>query len=366
MRPLIYFSVVLFRLFYGALFADTLSSIQLPPGFSISIFAEGLDKPREMALGNKGTVFVGSMDDKVYALTFDPHSPQKAKEKYIMAQNLNTPNGVAFVGEDLFIAEISQIDKLAAIESNLTHPTKLQIVNATYPKDEQHGWKYIALGPDGWLYIPIGAPCNVCKPKDPYATITRMKLDGSKKEIYARGIRNTVGFDWDPLTKQLWFTDNGRDMLGDNTPPDELNHAPKAGMNFGYPYCHGKSVSDPEFGKEHSCSEFTPPAIELGPHVASLGMLFYQGKIFPAEYQNQIFIAEHGSWNRTRPIGYRVSLVKLDSKRNPTNYSVFASGWLSPDEKVSGRPVALLMLPDGSLLVSDDYGGRIYRITYSK
>jgi glucose/arabinose dehydrogenase len=238
------------------------------------------------------------------------------------------------------------------------------VVYDKYPNDEHHGWKYIAFGPDGYLYVPVGMPCNICFPESPiYGTITRLRPDGSGFEIYASGIRNTVGFDWQPVRKELWFTDNGRDMMGDNRPPDELNRVIRKGQNFGFPYCHGINILDPEFGKGHNCTEFTPPEVELGPHVAALGMKFYTGNMFPAEYKNRIFIAEHGSWNRTVPIGYRITLVTL-MDGTPQEYKVFAEGWLDADGTAWGRPVDVLIMHDGSMLVSDDKAGVIYRISH--
>ena len=238
------------------------------------------------------------------------------------------------------------------------------MVTDRYPTDRHHGWKFIAFGPDGWLYVPVGAPCNVCLPPGPlHETITRMKPDGSAIEVFARGVRNSVGFDWRPGSHDLWFTDNGRDWLGDDRPPDELNHAPKAGMHFGFPYCHGRALPDPEFGRDKACTDFTPPAAELGPHVAALGMRFYTGTMFPPEYRGRIFIAEHGSWNRTTPIGYRVTTARLDGDR-VVGYEPFATGWLGDNGQIAGRPVDVLVMPDGALLVSDDHAGAIYRIAY--
>jgi glucose/arabinose dehydrogenase len=237
------------------------------------------------------------------------------------------------------------------------------VVNDGFPRETHHGWKFIAFGPDGRLYVPVGAPCNVCEREDPrFASIQRMRPDGTGQETFARGVRNTVGFDWDPSTKELWFTDNGRDWLGDDLPPDELNHAPGKGLHFGFPYRHGKEIPDPEFGKKKIREEFVPPAWELGPHVAALGMRFYTGTMFPDKYRGHIFIAEHGSWNRSTPIGYRVTLVRVESGR-ATGYEVFAEGWLS-EGRAWGRPVDLLVMPDGALLVSDDKAGAIYRISY--
>jgi glucose/arabinose dehydrogenase len=277
------------------------------------------------------------------------------------------PNGVAFRDGALYVAEVNRVLRYDNIEANLRRAPEPVVVNDEFPQDEHHGWKFIRFGPDGQLYVPVGAPCNVCDSEDErYAALLRMQPDGTGLEVFAHGIRNTVGFDWHPETNELWFTDNGRDMLGDDVPPDELNHAPEPALHFGFPFCHGGDISDPEFGQSRSCDEFTPPAQKLGPHVAALGMRFYTGTMFPEEYRNQIFIAEHGSWNRSEPIGYRVSLVRLDEDYHVTSYEVFAEGWLQEDGKFWGRPVDVLVMPDGSLLVSDDDSGAIYRITYQQ
>jgi len=342
-----------------------LDKIKLPPGFHISVFADQIENARSLALGAKGTVFVSTrQNDKVYALV-DADGDGKADKVYIIAHGLKTPNGVAFHNGALFIAQVDSIWRLDNIEDHLADPPKPVLVFDSLPHAEHHGWKYIAFGPDNKLYIPVGAPCNNCDSSetDPrYASICRINEDGTGFEIFAHGVRNSVGFDWDPVTKDLWFTDNGRDMMGDNIPPDKLNHAPKAGMNFGYPYCQGGDIKDPEYGDRHPCSDFTPPVVKLDAHVASLGMKFYTGNMFPREYRNQILIAEHGSWNRTKRIGYRISLVRFN-KDSTTTYTRFAEGWLQ-GETPWGRPVDLLQLKDGSLLVSDDFGDAVYRITY--
>ena len=343
--------------------APPLADIRLPPGFSVSVYAADVPDARSMTLGDKGTLFVGSRRaGKVYAI-LDRNGDHKADQVITLASGLNMPNGVAFRDGALYVAEVDRILRYDDIEARLTNPPAPVVVNAAFPSDGHHGWKFIRFGPDGLLYVPVGAPCNICEP-DParYAAIFRMRPDGSGLQQFARGIRNTVGFDWDPASHELWFTDNGRDWLGDDRPPDELNHAPKAGMNFGYPYCHGKAILDPEFGAGHSCSEFTPPALELGAHVASLGMRFYSGSMFPAPYRGQIFIAQHGSWNRSSKVGYRVMLVRLKDGK-PDSYEVFADGRLR-DGRVSGRPVDVQVMPDGALLVSDDYANAIYRISY--
>lgn len=343
-----------------------LDKIKLPPGFQINIFAE-VDNARSLVVSPSGIVYVGNRHaDKVYAVK-DEDGDGIADKRWVLASGLNSPNGVAFKDGDLYIAEISRILKLSDIETQLDNPPTPVVVNDKFPDRNWHGWKYIAFGPDGLLYVPIGAPCNVCEPEDGFAVITRLDVstEGAEREVYASGIRNTVGFTWHPETKELWFTDNGRDYLGDDVPPCELNYAPKAGMHFGFPYCHAGTIQDPEFGKKKSCDEFTKPAQVLRAHVAALGVKFYTGDMFPVEYKNQVFIAEHGSWNRTRKIGYQVSLVKIANNNTSAGYEAFATGWLDEEaQKAWGRPVDVLVLRDGSMLVSDDQAGVVYRISY--
>jgi glucose/arabinose dehydrogenase len=312
-------------------------------------------------MGPGGTLFVGTRDGAVYAVV-DAGDGTKAREVLTLAKDLNEPNGVAVRDGALYVAEVSRILRFDGIETRLRNPGTPAVVTDALPKDGHHGWKFIAFGPDGLLYVPVGAPCNVCKRSDPYASILRMKADGTGSEVFARGVRNTVGFDWDPATKQLWFTDNGRDRMGDDLPPDELNHAPAAGMHFGYPWCHGGDVKDPEFGRERPCSDFTRPALKIQAHAAPLGMRFYNGVSFPERYRGRIFIAEHGSWDRSKKVGYRVVVARLEDGKG--REEVFAEGWLE-GQKAWGRPVDVLVRPDGSLLVSDDKAGVIYRIAYA-
>ena len=343
--------------------SSRLNSIRLPAGFQIEIYAPDVPGARSLALGDRGTVFVGTRGEgKVYGVVNPGGDPGSAKV-IVLAKGLHSPNGVAFRDGALYVAGISRILRFDRIESQLADPGSPVVVNDRFPREAHHGWKFIAFGPDGMLYVPVGAPCNVCEREDPrFASIQRMRPDGTEQETFARGVRNTVGFDWDPSTKELWFTDNGRDWLGDDLPPDELNHAPRKGLHFGFPYRHGKEIPDPEFGKKKIREEFVSPAWELGPHVAALGMRFYTGTMFPEKYRGQIFIAEQGSWNRSTPIGYRVTLVRVGSGR-ATGTEVFAEGWLS-EGRAWGRPVDLLVMPDGALLVSDDKAGAIYRISY--
>jgi glucose/arabinose dehydrogenase len=357
-----------------------LNLIKLPPGFSIEIYASEVANARQLALGAKGTVFVGTRNppagNVVYALV-DKNGDQKADQVLTVAKGLNEPNGVAFRDGALYVGEIHRVIKFEGIESRLENPGAPVVVNDTLPKDRHHGQKFIGFGPDGLLYIPVGAPCNVCEREDPrYASIMRMKPDGSGLEVFAHGVRNTVGFDWHPQTRELWFTDNGRDNMGDDVPTDELNTAPKPGLHFGFPYCHQGDVADPDFGAKKPCSAFQPPARKLDAHVAAIGMRFYTGKMFPAEYQNQIIVAEHGSWNRSTPQGYRLSLLKLEGNR-VVSYTRFAEGWLRGLKPapagggvmvgdVWGRPADVLVMPDGALLVSDDRAGVVYRISHKR
>jgi glucose/arabinose dehydrogenase len=341
-----------------------LDAITLPPNFTINIYAADVENARSLALGDSGTLFVGTRSaGRVYAV-LDRNHDARGDEVITIAEGLNMPNGVAFRDGSLYVAEVNRVLRYDSIESRLKNFPKPVIVRDSFPKDAHHGWKFIRFGPDDKLYVPVGAPCNICESSNEiFSSITRINPDGSNLEIFAHGVRNTVGFDWHPKTGELWFTDNGRDWLGDDLPPDELNRAPRKGMHFGFPYCHGGTIADPEFGSKRRCKEFVSPSIALGPHVAALGMRFYTGTMFPDLYRRQVFIAEHGSWNRTSPIGYRISLVRLHGNQ-AISYDVFAKGWLK-DGRAWGRPVDVLVMPDGALLVSDDRAGVIYRISYN-
>ena len=340
-----------------------LDKLTLPPGFKISVFAE-VPGARSLTLSPAGTLFVGTQGNKIYAVQ-DKDKNGLADEVYTVASGLNTPNGVAFKDGSLYVAEISRILRFDNVEASLQNPPAYTVVSDKFPTDGAHGWKFIAFGPDGKLYVPVGAPCNVCEPDAMHACITRMNPDGSGLEVFAKGIRNTVGFDWNPQTKELWFTDNGRDNLGDDRPNDELNNAPRAGLHFGYPYCHQGNILDPEFGQGKNCDDYTKPALLMGPHTASLGLRFYNASLFPAEYQGGIFVAQHGSWNRSTPIGYQVVFVKMENGKAVSS-TPFVSGWLQNNGDVLGRPVDVQVAQDGSLFVSDDKQGVVYRITYRK
>lgn len=344
--------------------AVDLGAIKLPPGFGISLYTDQTPNARALALGDDGTVYVGSMSEgRVFAVR-DEDRDGKADKTYTVASGLNMPNGVAVLDGDLYVAEISRIIRFKGIAGHLADPPAPEVVYDGFPKEVHHGWKYLRVGPDRKLYTAVGAPCNICLPdREIFATLVRLDPDGKNVETFARGVRNSVGFDWHPDSKALWFTDNGRDWLGDDAPPDELNNAPKPGLHFGYPYCHGGDIADPEFGGKKSCAEFTPPSWKFPAHVAALGARFYTGSQFPPEYRGRLFVAQHGSWNRSEKQGYRVVSVRFEGGK-PVEEQAFAAGWLQPDGKVTGRPVDILPMPDGALLVSDDAAGAIYRIAY--
>lgn len=340
-----------------------MDEIELPEGFQIEVFADQLPEARSLARSEAGTIFVGTRDENaVYALQ-DVDADGRADSAYTIAEGLDTPNGVAVRKGTLYVAEIGRILRYNDVEHRLQDPPEPVVVTNAFPEDEHHGWKYIAFGPNDQLYVPVGAPCNVCDPGDPYAALHRLAPDGSSHEIVARGVRNTVGFDWHPETGNLWFTDNGRDWLGDDRPPDELNRLTEPDQHFGYPYVHGTDLVDPEFGDGQDPSDYVGPEQALGPHVAALGLTFYTGSQFPDAYRGDLFIAEHGSWNRSTKIGYRVMRVHLNENHEAVRYVPFATGWLQGDSNW-GRPVDVLQTPNGALLVSDDQTGVVYRITY--
>ncbi|MGH9551372.1 MAG: PQQ-dependent sugar dehydrogenase [Terriglobales bacterium] len=361
--------------------AQGLARLALPPGFHIELYAS-VPSARQMASGPNGTLFVGTRiaNGSVYAVPDRDHDG-KADGVIELVTGLNTPNGVAVRDGALYVAEIPRILRIDNVETKLAPHAKFKVVYDKLPTDPHHGWKYIKFGPDGWLYVPIGAPCNVCvSPDARFASLMRIKPDGTGLESYAKGIRNTVGFDWDPRTHELYFTDNGRDWLGDDIPCDELDYAPHPGMNFGFPYRWGDNQIDKDFGdKAPAGMEFTPPALCLGPHVAALGMKFYTGEMFPKQYKNDVFVCEHGSWNRSKKIGYRVMHIGFKNGK-PATYEPFITGFLAGDQPSTnksfnfgslnssgepwGRPVDVLQMPDGALMISDDHSGSIYRVTY--
>lgn len=343
--------------------AGNISQIKLPPGFEISVYAQGVENARQLALGDLGTVFAGSRKaGKVHAIV-DANGDHVADQVYLLAEDLEMPSGLEFKFGSLYVGAVDRILRYDDIESWLDQPPEPVVITDGFPDKTHHGWKYLRFGPDGLLYVPVGAPCNICDEAD-FAQILRLYPDGSGMEVFAEGVRNSVGLAFHPESGDLWFTDNGRDLLGDDLPGDELNHAARAGMHFGYPYCHQGDSPDPEYGKGHSCENYTAPSLTLEAHVAALGLKFYSGSMFPAEYVNQLFIAQHGSWNRTEKSGYNIILVRFDDDGNVIGSEVFASGWLQGQENW-GRPNDVLQMPDGSLLISDDQQGAIYRIVYT-
>jgi glucose/arabinose dehydrogenase len=341
-----------------------LDKIELPPGFKIEIYAQGVDNARQMVHADGGTIFAGSRrDGKVWALT-DADGNQRAESVRLIDKGLKMPSGIEFRGGSLYVGAVERILRYDNIEALLDHPPQPVVVTDALPDKEHHGWKYLRFGPDGKLYIPVGIPCNICD-EEGFGEIRRMNPDGSGMEVYATGVRNSVGLAFHPQNGQLWFTDNGRDMLGDDLPADELNYAPRQGMHFGFPYCHQGDLPDEEFGKGRDCGDYIPPVAKLDPHGAALGLAFYTGDMFPAEYKNRLFITQHGSWNRTEKTGYRILVLEVQPDGRVVDKKVFAAGWLQGQE-VWGRPNDVMVMPDGALLVSDDLAGVIYRISYTQ
>lgn len=343
--------------------ADKLPTAQLkvPKGFNIEVYASGIPNARSLRVGDEGTVFVGNrFIGKVFAVV---KKDDKTEVKTI-AEGMHRPNGIAYANGTLYVAELSKVWRFDNIEKNLDKPEK-KLIYDNLPTDEAHGWKFISIGPDNKLYIPIGQPGNNVLHDDAHGQIRRINLDGSGMEIVAKGVRNTVGFDWHPVSKQLYFTDNSRDWMSEDLPNDELNRVTKVGEHFGSPYCWQGNIPDPEFGWGRSCSEFTKPVALLGPHTAALGMRFYTGNMFPKDYKNGAFIARHGSWNKSQKEGGDVVFARFNADGTVKSIEPFMTGFLVNNNYI-GRPVDVQPMKDGSLLVSDDWNGAIYRVTYGK
>jgi len=338
-----------------------IGQLKMATGFKLEVYASGIANARSLRIGDKGTFFVSNrVLDKVYAIV----ERNGKRETKVIVSGLDRPNGLAFHNGTLYIGEGTKISKLEKIEDNIDNPGKPVVIYSDLPNHQSHGWKFIAIGPDNKLYINVGAPCNICEPPETNAQIRRINLDGTGAEVFARGVRNSVGFDWHPITKDLYFTDNGRDWLSEDLPEDELNRVTKVGQHFGFPYCHQGNFTDREMGWGRSCDEFTPPVALMGPHSAALGMRFYTGNMFPREYRNAIFIARHGSWNRTKKIGGDIVVAKLNVDGTVKSVEPFITGFLNNNE-YWGRPVDVHVMKDGSMLISDDYAGAVYRVTYS-
>jgi glucose/arabinose dehydrogenase len=341
-----------------------ISNLRLPPGFRIEIWASGMPGVRHMTRGDRGTVWAGTRTiGRVYEIRDDGGR----RTPRVLVDKLTQPNGVAFRNGSLYVVAIDKVLRFDGIEAN---PNARPVdVTAAFnlPPKQHHGWKYVAFGPDGKLYIPFGAPCNICVPEAAYAQIRRYNPDGSGMEVVARGVRNSVGFDFHPRTRELWFTDNGRDWMSDDGPEEELNRVSRAGEFFGYPYCHANGIPDPDVSKPNACAGVTLPVALLGPHAAALGMRFYTGSMFPAEYRDAALVARRGSWNRTRLSGYDVVRVTVSADGRNARVEPFITGWMDPaTNKFWGRPVDVLQMPDGSLLVADEQVGAIYRVTYAR
>ncbi len=340
-----------------------IDEIRLPDGFEIAIFADSVPNVRQLSISPAGTVFAGSRrEGKVYAIV-DENRDWQADEVFVIASGLSMPTGTAFRDGALYVAATNRVLRFDNIESQLDDPPQPIVVVDDLPSARQHGWRYMKFGADGRLYIPIGIPCNACDAPAPYGQILGVDPDGQNRAPYVSGIRSVQGLDWHPVTGEMWFSDNGRDRMGDNVPPDEINRVGRQGENYGAPWCHGGTIPDPDLPGA-SCDRFAPPVANLPAHVAPLGIAFYDGDQFPEAYQNRLFVVEHGSWNRSTPIGYRITMLDFDADGAPV-YQVFAEGWLGQDGDYWGRPADIFIAPDGSLLIADDSAGAVYRISYT-
>lgn len=342
--------------------AEELTFITVPDGFSVEYFAYDVPGARSMTMSNNGIVYVGTRSEGVVYALIDENMDGYADERVVVAKDLNTPNGVAWKDGDLYVAEIERIIVYRDIDETYGDHPAYEVLYDKLPKDVHHGWRFIDFGPDGKLYVSIGAPCNICEEDEPFGTIIRMSDNFDSYDVVAKGVRNSVGFGWDQ-DSVMWFTDNGRDWSGDDIPPDELNVLRTEGEHFGFPYCHGSRLEDTEYGNGKDCEDYSAPVLELGPHVAALGIEFLSVKNWPEEYDDMLLIAEHGSWNRTVPIGYRIMMTKVSEIR-AEGYDVFAEGWLDEEGSATGRPVDVMQLDDNSIILSDDKADAIYKVSY--
>ena len=338
--------------------------IKMPKGFHVEVWAHGMPGVRMMARGSQGTIWAGS---RIIGRVYEIKDKGGVRQHRILAEKLTQPNGVAFQGGNLYIMAINRVFRYDGIEDNPNVKPVELTAQFKLPPDVHHNWKFIAFGPDSRLYVQVGAPCNICEPSPEHGQIRRYIADGSGMEVVARGVRNSVGFDFHPQTGELWFTDNGRDWQGENGPQDELNRVSKMGEFFGFPYCHANGIPDMDIKKKDPCKGATLPVALMGPHAAALGMRFYTGSMFPKEYQNSIFVARRGSWNRSELFGFDVANVRAGADGKNAKVTPFMTGFRDPKEnKFWGRPVDVLQLPDGSMLVADEQVGAIYRVTYKK
>ncbi len=340
--------------------------LKLPPGFKAEIWATGLVGGRAMAFSDsQQKLWVGT---RAIGRVYEVADYGDRRNVRVLVDKLTQPAGVAFSKGSLYVFAIDKVLRYDNIESN--YGTSAADITAAFnlPKEQHHNWKYVRFGPDGKLYVPFGAPCNICEPPTKeYAQIRRYNPDGSGMQVIATGVRNSVGFDWHPQTKQLWFTDHGRDWMGDAGPEDELNRVSKPGQFFGFPYCHANGIPDPDVKRADACKGVTMPVVTTGPHAATMGIHFYTGKMFPAEYRGVAFVARKGSWNRTKKFGYDVVTVRANADGTGAKITPFMIGFMNPaDDSFWGRPAYIVQMKDGSLLVSDEQLGAIYRISYKK
>ena len=340
-----------------------IDKLKVPPGFNIELWAHGMPGARAMVRGDQGKIYIGTRGiGRVYEVTDNG----KERTSRVVVDKLNQPAGVEFRKGSLYVMAIDKMLRFDGIESNPNAQPVDMTAAFNLPKEQHHNWKYIKFGPDGKLYVPFGAPCNICVPGEEYAQIRRYNADGSGMEVIARGVRNTVGFDWHPVTKQLWFTDHGRDWMGDNSPDDELNRISKVGQNFGFPYCHAAGVPDPDVKKADPCQGVTLPVTNMGPHAAVMGIKFYTGTMFPPQYRNVAFVARKGSWNRSVKLGYDLVTVSATKDGKNPKITPFVTFLDEKTQGFVGRPAYMLQMKDGSMLLSDEQMGAIYRITYGK
>jgi glucose/arabinose dehydrogenase len=330
----------------------------------VELWAHGMPGVRMMARGSQGTIWAGS---RIIGRVYEIKDKGGVRQHRILAEKLVQPNGVAFQGGNLYVMAINRVFRYDGIEDNPNVKPVELTAQFKLPPDVHHNWKFIAFGPDSRLYVQVGSPCNICEPSPEHGQIRRYIADGSGMEVVARGVRNSVGFDFHPQTGELWFTDNGRDWQAEDGPQDELNRVSKMGQFFGFPYCHANGIPDVDFKKKDPCKGVTLPVALMGPHAAALGMRFYTGNMFPKEYQNSIFVARRGSWNRSTLFGFDVANVRAGADGKNAKVTPFMTGFMDPKEnKFWGRPVDVLQMPDGSMLVADEQVGAIYRVSYQK
>lgn len=337
-------------------------NLRVPPGFRVELWASGMPGVRAMTRTNSGKIYAGTRGiGRVYEIT-DAGGQRSSR---VLVDRLNQPAGVAYGNGSLYVMAIDKVLRYDGIDANPNVQPQDVTARFNLPPEQHHNWKYIAFGPDGKLYVPFGAPCNICVPGEPYAQIRRYNADGSNMEVIARGVRNTVGFAWHPVTREMWFTDHGRDWMGDDGPEDELNRLTRVGQNFGFPFCHANGIPDRDVRRDRPCDGVTMPVTTMGPHAAVMGAHFYTGSMFPAEYRNVLLVARKGSWNRTKKFGYDVVAVRTDANGGNARVEPFVTGFLdAAGDNFWGRPAYMLQLPDGSLLLSDEQMGAIYRISY--